>query len=233
MTEHDDHLGDGAGDLLAAEYVLGVLEADERRAAEARLQRNPAFAAEVAAWSERLGPLADATTEVSPPEALWGRIAARLPSDSSANDNAPGLRFWRTLAIGASGLAAASVAAVVVLLARPAAPKPEVATLLTAQGAAAVVVAFDPRTGALLVSPAPGLQPAGHTPHLWLREPGGTVRLVGAIDPAKPATHSLPPELARQAAAAAGLALALEPAGHKPIDRPGGEVVASGDFTEL
>jgi anti-sigma-K factor RskA len=232
MTEHDDHTGDDA-DLLAAEYALGVLEADQRREAEARLQRDPAFAAEVAAWSERLAPMAEATPAVSPPAALWGRIAARLPAEKGANDNTPGLRFWRSLAIGASGLAAASVAAVVVLLARPAVPKPEVATLVTAKGVAAVVVAFDPRTGALLVSPAPGLQAAGHTPHLWLREPGGSVTLVGAIDASKPATHSLPPELARQAAKAAGLALSLEPAGHKPIDRPGGEVVASGDFTEL
>jgi anti-sigma-K factor RskA len=231
MTEHDDRIDDG--DLLAAEYVLGVLEADDRRAAESRLQRDPAFAAEVSAWSERLAPLVEASQEITPPEEVWSRVAARLPSEKSANDNAPGLRFWRTLAIGASGLAAASVAAVVVLLARPVAPKPEVATLLTAQGAAAVVVAFDPRTGALLVSPAPGLEPAGHTPHLWLREPGGAVTLVGAIDATRPATHSLPPDLARRAAGAAGLALSLEPAGHKPIDRPGGEVVASGDFTEL
>ena len=37
-------------DALAAEYVLGTLDADERRAAEARVAADPAFRAAVAAW---------------------------------------------------------------------------------------------------------------------------------------------------------------------------------------
>ena len=235
MTERDDHpAGDGGPELRAAEYALGVLDAAERRVVEAEMQADPAFAAEVQAWSARLAPLAEAAAEVTPPQGLWERIERTLPSSvtPAANDNRA-LRFWRGLALGASGLAAASAAAVVVLLARPSAPAAEIATLTRPDGAAAAVVAFDPRTGALLVSPAAGLQPGAHTPHLWLLEPGGGVRLVGAIDPTQKATHSLPPELARRAENAAGVALSLEPRGHKPVDKPGGPVVASGDFTRL
>jgi anti-sigma-K factor RskA len=48
----------GAGDrqeLTAAEYVLGVLGAEERRRAEFRIASEPRFAAEVAYWEVRLG----------------------------------------------------------------------------------------------------------------------------------------------------------------------------------
>ena len=46
--------------LLAAEYVLGVLGIEERREVERRLAQEPALAREVAFWEERLGGLADA-----------------------------------------------------------------------------------------------------------------------------------------------------------------------------
>ena len=48
---------DDRGPPSAAEYVLGVLSAHERRAVEQRITREPAFAREVAFWEERLGDL--------------------------------------------------------------------------------------------------------------------------------------------------------------------------------
>ncbi len=54
MTERDDI------EALAAEYVLGTLDAGERSAAEARLAADMSFRAAVAAWERRLQPLADA-----------------------------------------------------------------------------------------------------------------------------------------------------------------------------
>lgn len=221
-------------DLLAAEHALDLLDPAERRAAEGRMARDPAFAAEVQAWSERLAPLAEEAAPAEPPPELWARIARGLDgAEPNGAAPPPALRFWKGLALGASGLAVASLAAVALLLARPATPVAEVATLLTPEGGTAVVVAFDERTGALLVTPGPGLRTQGHTPHLWLVNPGGGVRLVGAIDPARAATHSLPRALARQAGVANGLALSLEQPGTTPRDRPSGAVIASGDFDQL
>lgn len=220
--------------MLAAEYVLGLLDLAERREAEARMRRDGAFSAEVQAWAERLAPLAEDVGEAAPSPEVWARIARELDRpDLAANDDQRALRTWRRLALGASGLAAASLAAVMLLLARPPEPAAQVAALTTPQGATALVVAFDPDTGALLVTPGPGLRAAGHTPHLWLVNPDGGVQLVGAIDPAKAVTHDLPPALSRRAGAASGLALSLEPPGHRPIDRPGGPTVATGEFADL
>lgn len=233
MTDRPEAALDEEAEALAAEHALGVLDAAGRREAEERMARDAAFAAEVRAWTERLSPLADEAVDTPPPAGLWGRIVRGLDEPARpANDNA--VRTWRRLALGASGLAAASLAAVVLLLARPPdRPGAQVAALSTEGGATALVVAFDARTGALLVTPGPGLRAAGHTPHLWLVDPEGKVQLVGAVDAAKAATHNLPAALSRRTDAARGLALSLEPAGHKPIDAPGGPVVARGDFTEL
>ena len=52
------------GNLIAAEYVLGVLGAEERREVERRLAQEPALASEVAFWEERLGGIADAVPEI-------------------------------------------------------------------------------------------------------------------------------------------------------------------------
>ena len=106
----------GAGDhhdLTAAEYVLGVL-GPERRRAEFRLASEPRFAAEVAYWEARLGGLAEGVPSVAPPAAVWDGIEARL---STALKPAPeraglwqSLAFWRTFAIASAALAAASMA---------------------------------------------------------------------------------------------------------------------------
>ena len=43
-------------EALAAEHALGVLNAAERAAAETRMATDPAFAADVQAWRDRLAP---------------------------------------------------------------------------------------------------------------------------------------------------------------------------------
>jgi anti-sigma-K factor RskA len=236
MSDHDGH---EEADLQAAEYVLGVLDAAGRAAAEARMARDRAFAEDVARWTERLGPLAEGAPEAPPPPELWERIEASITPGAAAsrpaaaNDNAAGVRFWRRLALGASTAAAASVAAVVLLLARPDPAVVQVATLATPQGEATVMLAFNPRTRALLVTPGAGLRTGRAVPHLWLMEPGGGVRLVGAIDPEEAATHSLPEDLALRARSAEGAAVSLEPPGRTPAAAPAGPVVASGRFTRL
>ena len=99
-------------DLAAAEYVLGVLPAEERRAAAERLERDAAFAREVERWEAFLLPLADAYRPEEPPP--WVKIGidqrlfagAEAPAEASAR---PGL--WQSLAVW-RGLATAAVLAI-------------------------------------------------------------------------------------------------------------------------
>ena len=67
MSDEDTIGGDDRHDFTAAEYVLGVLGAEDRRAAEFRMAAEPNFAAEIAYWETRLGGLAEAVPAVAPP----------------------------------------------------------------------------------------------------------------------------------------------------------------------
>ncbi|NVO16127.1 MAG: anti-sigma factor [Rhodoplanes sp.] len=79
MTAHDD---DWAG--LAAEYVLGTLDADEREAAAALVAADSTFAALVTAWERRLGELHAMVDPVPPPPELWVALRARLTETIAA-----------------------------------------------------------------------------------------------------------------------------------------------------
>ena len=68
----------GGDDLLAAEYVLGVLAADEREIASRRIEADAAFARLVDAWEVRLSPMAAAYPEIEPPAAVKAALDRRL-----------------------------------------------------------------------------------------------------------------------------------------------------------
>jgi anti-sigma-K factor RskA len=63
---------------LAAEYVLGTLDADERARAQALIETNSAFAAQIQYWERRLGELHAMVEPVEPPAQTWANINARL-----------------------------------------------------------------------------------------------------------------------------------------------------------
>ncbi len=65
----------GDRDLDAAEYVLGLHTPDEARAMESLAMQDPAVAASIIAWQNRLSPLAVAVTPQFPPPELWQRLA--------------------------------------------------------------------------------------------------------------------------------------------------------------
>jgi anti-sigma-K factor RskA len=117
-----------SADLLAGEYVLGVLDAEQRRETEARIARDPAFARLVADWERRLAPLLAEYEGAEVPPHVWPRIRSRLgwpavDGDRSASTSAapatatpkPGVwqnaGFWRV----ATGLAAAAALAAVAI----------------------------------------------------------------------------------------------------------------------
>ena len=80
-------------DLLAAEYVIGLLSADEMRQVEAEVIGNPALAASILTWQTRLHPLTEAVPPVPPPPEVWRRLEATL---SFARPPRPApQRLWR------------------------------------------------------------------------------------------------------------------------------------------
>jgi anti-sigma-K factor RskA len=215
---------------LAAEYVLGVLDAVERREAERRLASEPGFAAEVAYWEARLGPLADQLPEVAPPARVWRGIEWTL-----AGGPQPGLwhslPFWRAFGLGSLGIAAAAIAALFIVA--PPAQKPMFATLQQGAGPAAFVVGVDPSHGQVYVVPASYSRDVQRVAELWLIAPGQRPKSLGLLDPAKPVTLTVPEALRGSVTPDSTLAVTLEPPGGAPGGVATGPVVAQGKFTGL
>jgi anti-sigma-K factor RskA len=69
----------GNADALAAEYVLGTLDPEERTQAHALLEIDQEFVAKVRLWERRLGELHLMVEPVEPEGKIWDRIKAKMP----------------------------------------------------------------------------------------------------------------------------------------------------------
>jgi anti-sigma-K factor RskA len=224
------------GKIIAAEYVLGVLAAEERREVERRLAQEPALAAEVAFWEERLGVLADAVAPVAPPQHTWSQIEAAIPAPAAAPTSLwQSLAFWRGFGIGSATLAAASIAALAYIGLVPVTRAPLMATLAGSSGQPNFVAAVTATGNSLLVVPAALLTNDPRAIELWLILPGPNQRprSLGLIQPGQPMRLTIPPDLAGRLTPDAALAVSLEPPGGSPTGQPTGPVIASGKLTSL
>jgi len=230
-------------DLLAAEWVLGVLEGPARAEAEARLRDDAAFRAAVEVWERRLAPLARLAPSAPPPSGLWERIA-----QAAFGDVAPGLRMlqggapprpapapprpsqagsrrgWRRTATAALVLAAC--AAAVLFLDQPIPPPaPVLRALLTPPGQAGFVV--EQNAAGLSVRPSgPVAVAAGRDLELWALRAGeavpvslGVLPATGRLSPAH-----LPP--------GTQVLVSLEPRGGSPTGQPTGPVLFAGQLAQ-
>ena len=94
--------------VLAGEYVLGVLDADEAAEVAAALAVNPELRRAVALWEEQLHPLSSLVSPAEPPSGTWQAIEERIkasapkPAAQRVWDN---ITLWRWSTAGfAAGL---------------------------------------------------------------------------------------------------------------------------------
>jgi anti-sigma-K factor RskA len=213
-------------EALAAEYVLGTLDDDERRAAEARVLADAGFRRAVAAWEARLQPLADGATPVDPPPHLLDGILARLAADTPpVAGNVVALRRsvrrWRWAASLAA--AAAVVLLAVVAVDRLNAPQTTFVATLTADGAApAFVLTVDTVGNTLQIRRVADAAPPDKSYELWAVEPGAQPKSLGVVEQAslKRSLPYSPKDLV--------FAISLEPKGGSPTGVATGPIVFSG-----
>lgn len=241
-------------DLLAGEYVLGTLSLAERDAAAALAAVDPGFARAVAAWEQRLTPLAELARSAPPPAELWTRIEASLSAapaahpvpagvvagpmaDAAANRAAGataevaavrrarrGLRLWRASTAGA--LALAAVLAGLIVLRQP--PQGSLA-VLAPRGGGPALLALGTRPGEITIRPTGALAPVppGLEMELWALPQGAhRPRPLGA----------LPPEgrrLSMPLRPGTEIMVSLEPAGGSPTGLPTGPVLFAGRLERM
>lgn len=204
-------------EALAAEYVLGALDLAERTAAEARLKRDPAFAALVSDWQNRLSDLNDDYDEAEAPN-LLPQIEARLFPQTAK----PSRRWFAW--IGGVVTAAAIGAAAFLILPPPA---PTMTAELYAEASPLryeAAIAGDQLT---LTRVAGTDAEAGKDYELWIIEGDKAPVSLGVLTEA---SVTIP---APQAAAGYVLAITLEPKGGGPDGKPTGPIVAAGPLKDI
>lgn len=221
-------------ELLAAELAFGLIEGAEREAAQARLDRDDAFAAAHALWQDYAAAMVIGHGE-APRPSVWTAIEARLPANDTAAPVVPRatLRRWQAGTVAAS---AAALALGVVAMHKPApvivpvqvaqAPAaPMVAVLTGKQGL--VTVSFESATGRM-TSAASGLDIGDHAPELWVIPADGKPRSMGVLHGAGGGWARVPSPAITALSAGVTLAVSVEPLGGSPTGQPTGPVILSG-----
>jgi anti-sigma-K factor RskA len=227
-------------DVLAGELVLGVLDAQQRSAAQARALSDQAFARRVSDWERRLAPWLGDTAPVAAPAHVWLQIRSRLGWQSA--DARPGL--WQSLAFWRGAAVLAGLAAVVAIwIGRPPVQQPPVAvvpqaaesaaklvtTLTHDDGTTAWLASVDPAHGTVLMVPVPhAADSQGRVPELWLIPPGKSPRSLGLVSIEKSHTVKVPQDVLAALGSGSVLAITLEPPGGAPAGAPTGPIIAKG-----
>lgn len=232
MSDNDS--SERSDDILAAEYVLGVLSREERSAFSKRLEQDSNLRDRVRFWNEQLAPMANEVDPVTPPPGTYVAIEGRLfPAAQPAAGWWSSLRLWRGLAIVSM---AALVVAGLVLFSVTGQQNPDgrtyVAQIAGDAGAVQLVAYIDTDKGSLTLSRTEGTPVQGRDFELWLIEDGNDPVSLGVLPVDRVATLAVP-DTYRTRLSGAVLAISDEPLGGSPTGQPTGAVLATGTVVEI
>jgi anti-sigma-K factor RskA len=211
--------------LLAGEYVLGLMRGAARRRCERLMMESPGLAAEVTAWEGRFAAWALKLKPVDPPGYLEWRLMGRVRKESQPRGERLRNTFWRSWAV-----AATIVLAVVIVTERSTPPvqqkAAEFALMSDAKGTPLWLISVHPeanRVDMKVVTPNP--VPAGKSYELWMIPDGGKPVPMGLMNGTGVASETVTPELLARLSGAKALAISLEPQGGSPTGQPTGPVL--------
>lgn len=229
----------GGDEIVAAEYVVGVLPSDERQAVSRRIENEDAFARLVDRWEVHLAPMAEAYQPVEPPETVKPAIDRRLFASPAPGASTSAGGLWASLAFW-RGLAVAAIAAFAVYVAlpfvRPPAEQPEmrlIASLAADASDVRYLAMYDAAHRQVSLSHVSGERAAGRDFELWMIEGQNPPVSMGVIPSGATVHIVITPEIQEKLASGAVLAISLEPTGGSPTGQPTGPVVAAGDLKNL
>ncbi|MFS8063201.1 MAG: anti-sigma factor domain-containing protein [Luteimonas sp.] len=238
-------------EVRAGEYVLGVLDAQERRQVQARIQDDAAFAELVDAWEQRLSPWLLRYDPLFPSTHVWPRIRTQLgwPAVAGARTGVwNSVGFWRAATALA---AAASIAAIAIAVRTPAtyptptpvvvqpAPTEEqaarpVTVLARDDGATGWIASIDLADGKVFMVPVPTPADAGgRVNELWVIPAGQAPISLGFVSNEKAHSIAVPAAIRGALAVGATLAVTLEPPTGMPHAAPSGPIVAKGGILQI
>ena len=218
---------------LAAEYVLGLLDAASTVMVEARMTSDAVFAAEVESWRLRLLPMLGG--EEAPPAHLWKAVEKALPKSTGQDLDGGKLIFWRTL----TGISVSAAAILGILLLQkpdelpvPAVETPLIAALASETGPASLTASYEAGTGRMIITPV-SLDTGELYPELWIIPADGKARSLGIVETRSATSMIVPAEMRQYLDSGGTLAITPEPEGGAPGGKATGPVIASGKIETL
>ncbi|WP_111561608.1 anti-sigma factor domain-containing protein [Rhizobium sp.] len=237
MTSSDQSKGGRSRDeVLAGEYVLGVLSFQDRRVVEDRMRVDRQFAAIVSRWEANLSTFNDDYDAVTPGQETFKQVEARLfgtPQQAAvpARGVWNSLFFWRCLAAVSLVITSAALSLTVATVSplKPTVP-PLVAQLSGPASQVNLLASYEAQTGRMRIIPVAAGKPEEKSLELWLLPEGGTPKSLGIFAAGEGGDGELviPVDMRSAIGEGTSFAVSLEPFGGSPTGAPTGPVVASG-----
>lgn len=239
-TGRDQKDGGGRDEIVAGEYVLGVLSDAQRREVAARIARDPDFAARVRRWENDLAAFNVDYEPVNPPRSVYAAIERRVfPHGETALPVPAGgglwnsLVFWRGLTLASFVVVAGMAATVVYLGQAPKAGRPLVADLTAKDSPLGLVASYDRGNGTLKLTPVAAKAAQPKSLELWMINGKQAPVSLGLVPQNGQGEIVLPKDKRDSFGAGTVLAISLEPQGGSPTGQPTGPVIAAGPARSL
>jgi anti-sigma-K factor RskA len=234
MSSPDQSKGDRSRDeVLAGEYVLGVLSLEDRQKVERRMRNDRPFAAIVTRWEQNLSSFNDEYEALMPSPAVFPKVERRVFGDADPAKGSYGrlwnsVVLWRTVAAASLVVAASVVALNPDVTALSPRKKPLVAALGAENSVINLVASYDATSGRLKVTPVAAGKPEEKSLQMWLIRGSNPAESLGVLPQTGEGEIAIPQNIRGQLAEGVVLAVSVEPFGGSPTGAPTGPVVASG-----
>jgi anti-sigma-K factor RskA len=238
MSTSDDIGGDFEGrNALIAEYVLGVLSAQEHDRVGRLIENDRGLQAERDFWIAHFAAFNEQYAEAPVPDHVLSSIERRVFGETAkpaASHWWDSLLVWRGIAAGALAVA---VAAVGFNLMQPAPGVGALTTQLVAaleeEGSDVKFVALYDGSGNVRLTALSGAAVPDKDFELWAIQGDNAPVSMGVIPAAERSAVTISPEVMAGWGEGSVLAITLEPPGGAPQGIPTGPIIAKGAVTEI
>ena len=226
-------------DILAAEYVLGTLEPQEKHRVERQRQTDEELDQAILRWEQDFAPLNDLLPSVKPDSSVFTKLESRLdqhiesiqaPRDTtSVQSRGQPDRYkklanrWRLMAL-ASSMVAACLATILIFRGAVERPVPQefLAVFQENDLQPAFYMTIDLSTQALTIVPVTADQQPDRSYQLWIvsNETGPDPKSLGLLDSIENPTQKLLGEFKVETLKTATFGISLEPEGGLPRANP-------------
>ncbi|TCN36255.1 anti-sigma factor domain-containing protein [Sinorhizobium americanum] len=232
MTTQKPESGDSRRDeVIAGEYVLGVLSAEDRRKVEARMATDSDFAAMVLRWRNNLATFDTAYETIAQARALPAAEHRAFEVQAGAGDSIGlwnSLSFWRSLAIASLAAVAVLMISLAGLFGGGSGSRPLVIELSGEGNAIGFVATFDIGSGRLRLTPVAAGGDGEKSLEFWLLSGDDPAISLGVLPQSGEGEFRVPPAMRTKVAEGSTLAVSLEPRGGSPSGLPSGPFLARG-----